>query len=107
MFQIFFIKRLFDLASYVTHTRASPATQPKRGIERWTVLSHISDSITFPVRDEKKILFAMFLSCSSLDQTSADAPCKEHSVNTSISKTAALGCSNVCVIIAAALSCSN
>src|SRR6266566_6003248 len=102
-----FFKRQLDLASYFAHTSASSVTQPKRSIERRAVLSHINDSITFSVRDEKKILSAIFLSVSSLDQISADAPSKEHSVNTSISKTAEVGISSACVIIAVALSCSN
>src|SRR6266853_5334675 len=102
-----FFKRQLDLPSNVTHASTRPVPQPERSIERRTGLSHISDSITFSVREEKKILFAMFLSFSSLNQISADAPSIEHSVNTSISKAAGAGHSAVCVIIASALSFSN
>src|SRR5260370_38190245 len=102
-----FFKRQLALARYFAHAAAGPPTQSKRTVERWTVLSHLYDSITFSLREEKKILFAMFLSFSSLDQISTDVPSKEHSVNISISKTARAGISSVCVIIAVALSCSN
>src|SRR5277367_5655237 len=106
------LQRLFksqlDLASYVAYAGAGPIAQAQRCIERRAIYSHLYDSNTFSVRDEKKIISAMPLSFSNASQMSVDAPSTEHSANTSISKTAAeAGISSVCVIIAVAASFSN
>src|SRR5216683_6398291 len=101
----------FELLRFVTYTGTLPNRQPERSFHCWAVCNHIYEFIIFGDKDEKKTIFLIFLSLSSLDQISADAPSKEQSQNTSISKTTGMlptvGPSIAWVIIALAPSSAN
>jgi len=77
-----FLNDSLTLASYVAHARTSPVTQPERSIERWTVLSHISDSSTFPA-ETKRRSYSQCPSASPASTKSQRMLLQEHSVNTS------------------------